>query len=90
MSIGPPVISPASLSEAYALLAELLEKARRFEMAVAYYGRLAERWPDVECRHGKTGKQLRDAAMQRSDLKEAVALTAPEKMNIYSTARRCA
>jgi len=62
---------------AAAHVARVLERERRTEEAVLQYRKLAERWGDVVCLDGKTGKQILEQAMANNELKEAVALLEP-------------
>ena len=86
--------------EATALLAHLLEKGRQYDDALKQYRALVDRWGDVECRQGKTGRQLFEEALQRAEFKDAVARTEPwpnghvevgesaEQVNRYPSYRR--
>jgi outer membrane protein assembly factor BamB/tetratricopeptide (TPR) repeat protein len=53
---------PAVAAAATAELGELLAKAGRPDDAAVCYRRLAREFPDVACKGGKTGRQLRDDA----------------------------
>jgi hypothetical protein len=86
--------------EAGVQLVLLLEKGRQYDDALRQYRVLAERWADVECRDGKTGRQLYEEARQRAEFREAVARVepwpsghvevseSPEQANRYPSYRR--
>jgi hypothetical protein len=60
--------------QAAAETARLLEATRQYERAAVFYRQLAERWPDVVCRDGKTGKELLETARTDRAIQEALGL----------------
>jgi outer membrane protein assembly factor BamB len=66
--------NPALAAGATALLASLYARTSQTDAAVYYYERLRDRWGDVVCREGQTGRQLWQAATQETSLQSAFAL----------------
>ncbi|MBN2021443.1 MAG: PQQ-binding-like beta-propeller repeat protein [Pirellulales bacterium] len=52
---------PRTAAGAYCWMAEMLRQADRPDDAAVCYRLLAERWPDVVCRDGKTGRRIVEA-----------------------------
>jgi outer membrane protein assembly factor BamB len=63
----------AVAAKACAEVAQLLTKAEHYDEAAACYRRLAERWPDVDCRDGMTAKDLLAAVAPDGPLGRALA-----------------
>jgi outer membrane protein assembly factor BamB/predicted negative regulator of RcsB-dependent stress response len=73
---------PRRAAAATARYAAMLESAGRHEDAATYYNRLLDRFADVECVEGKTGRQLISAIPEKSELAQALAPAEPWPVGI--------
>ncbi|MFV1964523.1 MAG: PQQ-binding-like beta-propeller repeat protein [Pirellulaceae bacterium] len=60
-------------ASALALLGELYQKAGRYELAARCYLQLADRWGDVICSNGKTGRQILDSVSADEMVQQGLA-----------------
>jgi outer membrane protein assembly factor BamB len=67
---------PTIAASAIALLGDVYQKAGQYELAAGCYQRLRDRWPEVSCSNGQTGREIWDQVSPDAMIQQGLATLA--------------